>query len=83
MNKELIKTNFYNAVNDSWLEKTEIPGDQPTISAFLELHLSIEKTLMDLAKKYKNYELEYYFLKVDNANDKKVLEKIKLPKIFI
>lgn len=52
MNKELIKTNFYEAVNGEWLEKAVIPGDQPSISAFLELHLGIEKTLMDLAAKW-------------------------------
>ena len=43
MKKELIKTNFYEAVNGQWLEKSVIPGDQPSISAFLELHLDIEK----------------------------------------
>lgn len=48
MNKALIKSNFYEAVNGEWLEKAVIPGDQPSISAFLELHLGIEKTLMDL-----------------------------------
>ena len=48
MKKELIKSNFYEAVNGKWLEQAVIPGDQPSISAFLELHLGIEKTLMDL-----------------------------------
>lgn len=50
MNKELMKDNFYKAANSSWLEKAVIPADQPAISAFLELHLGIEKLLMDLAK---------------------------------
>lgn len=50
MKKELIKDNFYEAVNGSWLEKIEIPSDQPAMSAFTELHLDIEKTLMELAK---------------------------------
>lgn len=48
MKKELVKNNFYEAVNGKWLEQAVIPGDQPTMSAFLELHLGIEKTLMDL-----------------------------------
>jgi len=52
MRNELIKTNFYKAVNGDWLEKAVIPNDQPAISAFLELHLGIEKTLMDLTAKW-------------------------------
>ncbi|MGS0972770.1 MAG: M13 family metallopeptidase [Candidatus Izemoplasmataceae bacterium] len=52
MKKEQVKTNFYEAVNGEWLEKAEIPGDQPAVSAFLELHLGIEKTLMDLTKEW-------------------------------
>jgi putative endopeptidase len=52
MNKELIKKNFYNAVNEKWLETAVIPDDQPSMSAFLELHLDIEKLLMDLTKKW-------------------------------
>lgn len=52
MKKELLKDNFYQAVNNSWLEKAEIPADKPAMSAFLELHLEIEETLLDLAKKW-------------------------------
>ncbi|MEC9485859.1 MAG: M13-type metalloendopeptidase [Candidatus Izemoplasma sp.] len=52
MNKEEIKTNFYQAVNEEWLKTAEIPGDQPAVSAFLELHLDIEKTLMDLTEQW-------------------------------
>lgn len=52
MKKELIKDNFYKAVNDKWLENAVIPDDQPSMSAFLELHLDIEKTLMDLTNKW-------------------------------
>lgn len=51
MNKQL-KSNYYEAVNNEWIDKAVIPGDQPTMSAFLELHLVIEKTLMDLASKW-------------------------------
>lgn len=50
MNKKLIKTNFYEAINGDWLKKAKIPSDQSSISAFLELHLGIEKTLIDLTK---------------------------------
>ncbi len=52
MKKELIKSNFYEAVNGEWLDIAKIPGDQPAVSAFLELHLEIEKTLMDLTSKW-------------------------------
>lgn len=52
MKKEQIKVNYYEAVNSAWLEKAEIPGDQPAVSAFLELHLGIEKTLMDLTSQW-------------------------------
>ena len=58
MKKELIKSNFYQAVNGEWLEKAEIPGDQPSISAFLELHLGIEKTLMDLTASWEKNQSE-------------------------
>ncbi|MFW6319616.1 MAG: M13 family metallopeptidase, partial [Bacillota bacterium] len=40
------------AVNGAWLKEAIIPGDQPAVSAFLELHLDIEKTLMDLTSKW-------------------------------
>lgn len=52
MKKELIKDNYYEAVNGTWLEKTTIPGDMPAVSAFVELHLGIEKLLIDLASKW-------------------------------
>ncbi len=57
MKKELIKTNFYEAVNGEWLEKAVIPGDKPSMSAFLELHLDIEKTLLELTAKWKKIKL--------------------------
>lgn len=57
MNNNLVKDNFYEAVNGEWLKKVKIPGDQPAVSAFLELHLGIEKTLISLAKEWeKNQE---------------------------
>jgi putative endopeptidase len=52
MEKNLIKNNYYEAVNKEWLEKAEIPSDQPQMSAFLELHLEIEEKLMNLANKW-------------------------------
>lgn len=52
MRKELIKKNYYEAVNADWIENAKIPGDQPAVSTFLELHLGIEKTLMDLTAKW-------------------------------
>ena len=52
MKKELIKTDYYKAVNSDWLEKAKIPDDKPSMSAFLELHLGIEETLMDLTAKW-------------------------------
>lgn len=52
MKKELIKENYYEAVNSEWLESAVIPGDQPSVSAFLELHLGIEKTLLELTEKW-------------------------------
>lgn len=52
MKTEQVKTNFYEAVNGEWTKKAVIPGDQPSVSAFLELHLGIEKTLMDLTSKW-------------------------------
>ena len=54
MNRNLIKKDYYQAVNEAWLEKATIPSDQPQMSAFLELHLDIEKTLMDLAKQWQD-----------------------------
>lgn len=52
MDKNLLKNNYYEAVNNEWLEQAVIPSDQPAMSAFLELHLDIEKKLMDLASKW-------------------------------
>lgn len=54
MKNNLLKNNFYKAINKEWLENAVIPSDQPSISAFLELHLEIEKLLLDLTGKWKN-----------------------------
>lgn len=76
MKKDLIKQNYYQSVNNSWLEQAVIPSDQPTISAFIELHLGIEKTLMDLAKKW---ELDPTGL---NENLKKFIKLYQMTKDF-
>ncbi len=54
MSNNKLKTDFYHAVNEQWLETTDIPGDQPAVSAFLELHLDIEKTLTELTEDWNN-----------------------------
>ncbi len=76
MNNDKIKTNFYESVNGEWLEKTEIPGDQPSVSAFLELHLGIEKTLMDLTAKWEKNQDGL------NANLKKYIKLYQMTKDF-
>ena len=76
MNKERIKSNYYEAVNGAWLEKAKIPGDQPAVSAFLELHLGIEKTLMDLTKKWDKDPSAL------NENLKKYIELYRMTKDF-
>jgi putative endopeptidase len=76
VNKELIKSNFYEAVNGEWLEKAVIPGDQPSVSAFLELHLGIEKTLMKLTSKWEKDQTGL------NDNLKKFIKLYKMTKDF-
>lgn len=76
MNKEQIKKNYYEAVNGEWFEKAVIPGDQPTISAFLELHLGIEKTLMDLTAKWEKDQSGL------NENLKKYIKLYQMTKNF-
>ncbi|MDX9691735.1 MAG: hypothetical protein RBT45_04705, partial [Acholeplasmataceae bacterium] len=76
MNKELVNKNFYEAVNGEWLEKAVIPGDQPSVSAFLELHLGIEKTLMDLTSTWEKSQ------KGLNDNLKKFIKLYQMTKDF-
>ena len=76
MKKELIKTSFYEAVNGEWLENAVIPGDQPSVSAFLELHLGIEKLLMDLASKWESNPKDL------NDNLKKFIKLYQMNKDF-
>jgi putative endopeptidase len=76
MNKEQIKQDFYQAVNEEWLEKAVIPSDQPAMSAFLELHLGIEKTLMELAKEWEQNDGDL------PANLKKFVQLYRMTKDF-
>lgn len=76
MKKELIKDNFYEAVNGKWLETAEIPSDKPSMSAFLELHLDIEKTLMDLTDSWLKDQTNL------NYNMKKFIKFYKMTKDF-
>lgn len=48
MNKNSLKNDFFNHINQEWLEKTQIPSDRPSISGFGELDLAIEKLIIDL-----------------------------------
>ncbi|WEV45082.1 peptidase M13 [Streptococcaceae bacterium ESL0687] len=42
-----IQDDLFEAVNKDWLEKSKIPSDKPRISAFDELVINNEKTLME------------------------------------
>jgi putative endopeptidase len=76
MNINQIKTNFYEAVNSEWIDKAKIPGDQPSISAFVELHLGIEKTLIDLVSKWEKDDTGL------NSNLKKFIKFYQMTKDF-
>ncbi|MBI9010521.1 MAG: M13 family peptidase [Tenericutes bacterium] len=76
MKKEEVNTNFYEAVNGEWIEKTVIPGDQPSVSAFLELHLGIEKTLMDLTAEWEKDQAKL------NGNLKKYIKYYQMTNDF-
>jgi putative endopeptidase len=76
MKKEQVKTNFYESVNSEWIEKAVIPGDQPAVSAFLELHLGIEKTLMDLTSEWEKDQAKL------NGNLKKYIKFYQMTKDF-
>ena len=76
MKKELIKTNYYEAVNGEWLENAVIPSDKPSMSAFLELHLGIEDILMDLNAKWEKDRSSL------NENTKKFIKFYQMTKDF-
>lgn len=75
MNKAL-KSNFYEFINREWLEKAVIPSDMPSVSAFVELHVGIEKTLMKLTKEWEKKPEEL------NANLKKFIQLYQMTKDF-
>ncbi|BCR35915.1 M13 family metallopeptidase [Mariniplasma anaerobium] len=76
MKKELIKTNYYEAVNEEWLKNAVIPGDKPSMSAFLELHLGIEDILLDLTAKWEKDQTGL------NENTKKFIKLYQMTKDF-
>ena len=76
MKQDLIKSNFYEAVNGEWLSEAKIPNDQPSMSAFLELHLGIEKLLMDLTSKWEKDDSNL------NAHLKKYIKLYQMTKDF-
>ncbi|MCK9233638.1 MAG: M13 family metallopeptidase [Acholeplasmataceae bacterium] len=82
MKEQLRKDNFYEAINAEWHKNAVIPDDQPAMSAFLELHLGIEKTLMELAKKWQedssglNANLLKFLKVLKKANDFNLREEL-------
>ncbi len=47
MNKELLKQDFYEAVNEEWLKTAKIPADKPVTGGFQELVDGIDDLLMN------------------------------------
>lgn len=47
INNELLKEDFYMAVNGKWLEDAVIPADRPTVGGFTELVIKTEETLIN------------------------------------
>ena len=47
MNKELLKQDFYEAVNEEWLKTAKIPADKPVTGGFQELVVGIDDLLMN------------------------------------
>ncbi|MDX9691868.1 MAG: hypothetical protein RBT45_05370, partial [Acholeplasmataceae bacterium] len=76
MKKELIKTNYYEAVNGQWLDQASIPSDTPSMSAFYELHLGIEETLKELTAKWEKDQTGL------NDNLKKFIKLYQMTKDF-
>ena len=52
-NSNLAKKDFYEYVNNEWLETAKIPSDKPVINSFTFLNDEIEKLLMSDVKKMK------------------------------
>lgn len=75
MNKNSLKNDFFNHINQEWLEKTQIPSDRPSISGFGELDLAIEKLIIDLTLGFADGSKEI-------PNNKYIKEYIKLFRKF-
>ncbi|EGS29353.1 M13 family metallopeptidase [Mycoplasmopsis anatis] len=75
MSKNSLKNDFFNYINQEWLEKTQIPSDRPAISGFGELDLAIEKLTIDLTLGFADGSKQM-------PNDKYIKEYIKLFKKF-
>ncbi len=78
INKDLIKTDLYEAVNAEYLSKLEIPSDKKSIGAFALIDMNIEKQLLEdfntlkfddefVTKEMQNY-LKFYRSIVENKN---------------
>ncbi|TPE57769.1 M13 family metallopeptidase [[Mycoplasma] falconis] len=52
MNKELIKKDFFEAVNGQWLEKTNIPEDKYGIGSFSKIADNLDKLKKNLLEKW-------------------------------
>ncbi len=46
MNKERLKQDFYEAVNEEWLKTAKIPADKPATGGFQDLVDGIDQLLM-------------------------------------
>lgn len=89
--KYQIKDNLFKAINNEWLEKTEIPSDRTSIGEFVELdiknELIIRKIVKNLVKKQENGLLtdtnlinftKFYALTSDfETRNKKSIEPLK------
>lgn len=62
MKKISLKDDFYQAINQEWLDKAKIPADRPSTGAFYEIHKKSERRLKlianSLLKEYKSKKLE-------------------------
>lgn len=47
MNKELLKQDFFEAVNEDWLKTAKIPADKPATGGFQDLVVGIDELLMN------------------------------------
>ncbi len=67
LNKELIKKDFYEAVNGEWLKTAKIPEDRPTVGGFNDLVIKTEEMLIK----------EFNEMDTKNLDDKMMVEFIK------